>query len=129
MTTELGLDARVEFYGSVSGALHPALHVDVALVPSRGEAASLVLMEAMASGVPVVASRVGGIPHLLDEGAAGALVPPDDPTALAAEANRIITDHNLREAYVAAALARYDSLFHAKPMVEHTIDVYHAGLV
>lgn len=128
MTTELGLDARVEFYGSVSGALHPALDVDVALVPSRGEAASLVVMEAMASGIPVVASRVGGIPHLLDDGAAGALVPPDNPTALATEANRIITDHSLRETYVTAALARYDSLFHAKPMVEHTIDVYRAAL-
>jgi glycosyltransferase involved in cell wall biosynthesis len=56
---------------------------DVGVLPSRAEAISLAGLEMMAIGLPLVGSRVGGIPEFLDE-TAGRLVPPDDPGALAA---------------------------------------------
>ncbi|HKV90315.1 MAG TPA: glycosyltransferase family 4 protein [Thermoplasmata archaeon] len=53
------------------------------VLPSEYEAFGLVLLEALAQGTPVVASRVGGIPEFLEDGKAGRLVPPNDPNALA----------------------------------------------
>jgi teichuronic acid biosynthesis glycosyltransferase TuaC len=62
---------------------------DVLALPSRNEGLGLVLLEAMACGTPCVASRVGGVPEIVD-GAVGALVPPDDPMALAAALARVL---------------------------------------
>lgn len=128
MVAELQLESRVEFYGSVSGALSRAAGADLALVPSRGEAASLVAMEAMASGVPVIASAVGGLPWVLGEGSAGSLVPPDDPVALAAEIERLLGDSAVRDRYSRTAKARHASLFRAETMVERTVEIYRAVL-
>jgi glycosyltransferase involved in cell wall biosynthesis len=57
--------------------------VDVFCLPSRNEGCPNVILEALASGKPVVASRVGGIPELLTDGENGYLVPAEDPASLA----------------------------------------------
>jgi glycosyltransferase involved in cell wall biosynthesis len=57
--------------------------LDVFLMPSRSEAWGLAALEAMAHGVPVIASRIGGLPEMIEDGKSGWLVPPDDPGALA----------------------------------------------
>ncbi len=73
----------VEQYGWVNGAagLMPAL--DVLVVPSHQEPFGTVLAEAMNAGTPVVATRVGGLSEVVDDGVTGRLVPPRDPGALA----------------------------------------------
>ncbi len=68
---------------------------DVVVVPSRREALGLVALEAMAVGTPVVAARVGGLAELVEDGASGLLVPPEDPTALAAALARLAGDREL----------------------------------
>jgi glycosyltransferase involved in cell wall biosynthesis len=68
-------------------------------VPTRGgkrEGIPVVLMEAMAAGLPVVASRLSGIPELVTDGVSGLLVPPGDPTALADALQRLAGDADLR---------------------------------
>jgi glycosyltransferase involved in cell wall biosynthesis len=72
----------------------------------------MAVLEAMAHGVCVVASDVGGIPELVTDGRSGLLVPPDDVDALADVMRRVLTDRDLRERLGAAArqrvLADYD---------------------
>jgi len=84
-TTALGLDSRVRFLGRQPHNTIPRWMsaVDVFCLPSRNEGCPNVILEALASGKPVVASRVGGIPELLTDGDNGYLVPAEDPAALA----------------------------------------------
>ena len=93
-----GLTDRVELVGWLDPpAIRDRLARAIALVlPSRRENYPLVLLEAMAAGVPVVATRVGGIPEMIDDGRSGLLVPPDDPGALAVALARVSTDEGLR---------------------------------
>ena len=95
---EQGLADRVELLGWLDPpALRDRLTRAIALVlPSRRENYPLVLLEAMAAGVPVVTTRVGGIPEMIDDGRSGLLVPPDDPDALATALARVSTDEGLR---------------------------------
>src|SRR6185437_8672908 len=84
-TTALGLDSRVRFLGRQPHEAIPRWMsaVDVFCLPSRNEGCPNVILEALASGKPVVATRVGGIPELLTDGDNGYLVPAEDPAALA----------------------------------------------
>ena len=69
---------------------------DIFVLPTRAECFGLVLTEAMASGLPVVTSPVGGIPEVVDEGVSGLLVPAGDPGALDGALTRLIEDRALR---------------------------------
>jgi len=86
LADSLGVRDRLVFCGSQPRHLMPA-HLrlgEIAVLPSRKEAISLAGLEAMACGLPVAGSRVGGIPEFVSDPATGRLVPPDDPPALAA---------------------------------------------
>jgi glycosyltransferase involved in cell wall biosynthesis len=79
----LGLDRAVEFAGERQDVAALLSSSDVFVLPSRSEASPNGVLEAMASGLPIVASRVGGIPELIDTGVEGVLVEPNDPAVLA----------------------------------------------
>jgi colanic acid/amylovoran biosynthesis glycosyltransferase len=108
-----GLGDRVILAGRMTsdavGAELAAADVLVApSVPTRGgkrEGIPVVLMEAMAAGLPVVASRLSGIPELVTEGVSGILVPPGDPSALADALMRLAADPELRRRLGAAGRA------------------------
>jgi len=80
---ELGLAGHVRFLGRVEDVGPLLLAADAVLLPSRWEGLPLTLLEALARGRPVVASAVGGVPEVVEDGVSGRLVPPGDAAALA----------------------------------------------
>jgi glycosyltransferase involved in cell wall biosynthesis len=84
-------------------------HLDVLVVPSRSEPFGTVIAEAMAVGVPVVASRVDGLPEVVSDGVTGALVPVDDPRALADAVLRVLERRDELGAAAAEAARRWDA--------------------
>jgi glycosyltransferase involved in cell wall biosynthesis len=83
LTAELGLDGALHFAGWRQDLRPVYGDLDVVVNASRNEGTPVALIEAMAAGRPVVATRVGGTPDLLGGGARGRLVPPGEPEALA----------------------------------------------
>jgi glycosyltransferase involved in cell wall biosynthesis len=99
---------------------------DIVAVPSRWEGFGLVAIEAMRAGLPVVASRIGGLPEVVEEGVSGLLVPPDDPHALL---GALLADGPAeRERKGAAGRQRFLSLFTSDRSAEALGQVY-AGLL
>lgn len=82
------------------------------------------VLEAMASGVPVVASAVGGIPELVVDEETGLLVEPGDPQALAAAIARLINDAELRQRFAAAGHARASRLFGLERWRQEHLNLY-----
>jgi glycogen synthase len=99
---------RITMRGFVPHAEVPQVlaSLDVLALPSVYEEMGSVLVEAMASGLPVVASRVGGIPAVVQDGETGLLVPPLDVTALAAALDELVADPHRRELMCRAARQR-----------------------
>jgi glycosyltransferase involved in cell wall biosynthesis len=100
---ELGLSDRVTLHGAVADVPGFLAGVDVAVLPSHAEGMSNAVLEYMAAGRPVVATDVGANAHLLGDGAFGVLVPPGDPSALAAGIARVLADPPLAARRAAAA--------------------------
>ena len=97
----LGIDAHVHWPGMTLDPADALLNFDVFVMPSRTEGFGLSLVEALACGLPCIASRVGGIPEILGEDG-GIMVPPDDPEALA-EAMLKMMEPEVRMHYSARA--------------------------
>lgn len=96
LAQELGIAERVRFWGireDVSAILNAA---DIFTLPSQHEGNPMSLMEAMAAGLPVVASRVGGVPELVGEGKTGILVPPDAVPCLQQALQTLVHHSELR---------------------------------
>jgi len=94
-----GIAARIAFLGSLEGRDKAAAFVtsQMIVVPSWTEAFPLVIPEAMASGLPVIATSVGAIPDFVRDGEDGFLVPPKDPRTLAQSVCRLLDDEGLRQ--------------------------------
>jgi glycosyltransferase involved in cell wall biosynthesis len=90
-----GRSSSITFTGRRDDVPAVTAALDVAVLPSYREAQGLSILEAMALSRPVVASAVGGIPEMIDDGRTGLLVPPHDPGALAAAIVRLIEDPDL----------------------------------
>ena len=80
--------------------------VDVFCLPSWWEAAPLSILEAMATGLPVVATSVGDVPRMVADGETGFVVPSRDPGALADALGRLLSDGQLRRTYGEAGRLR-----------------------
>ncbi|HEX2210340.1 MAG TPA: glycosyltransferase family 4 protein [Longimicrobium sp.] len=83
---------------------------DVFAMPTRGEAFGMVFQEAAAAGLPAVGTRINAIPEIVQHGATGLLVPPDDVRALADALRRLVDDAALRERMGRAARARIEQI-------------------
>lgn len=106
LAEQLDISGRVRFRGRGEDAEHLYRHLSVLVVPSRKESFGIAALEAMSWGVPVVATRVEGVPELIKDGVTGLLVAPDDASALAAAIVRVLTDRALAARLGEAGRAR-----------------------
>src|SRR5829696_1375475 len=93
----LGVADRLHFVGFVAHDRVPAVlaHADLLVLPSLYEELGTVLLEAMQAALPIVASKTGGSPDVIEEGVNGLLVPPGEPEALAHAIDRLLVDRDL----------------------------------
>lgn len=124
LTRQLGLDARVSFPGEVTNSLELMLDADLVVMPSVSEGLPITLLEAMALERPVVATRTGGIPEVVDHGTTGTLVPPRDPDALGQAISDALVGRARAERMARRARAVVRGRFSADRMVEETAALY-----
>jgi len=98
--------------------------LDIFVLPSLGEGISNTILEAMASGLPVVATQVGGNPELVEHGQTGKLVPPGDAAALAQALLEYIEDNGKIQSHGRAARTKIDAGFSMAAMVRSYLGVY-----
>ena len=122
LAKELGIGDAVTFHGMQSN-VYPYLHdADIFVLPSIYEGIPMTIIEAMGTGLPIAASRVGGIPGLLGGGESGMLIENDDD-AIAAALKTLVLDQSLREAY--GRKAKENSVrFSSRSMAEQYCDIY-----
>jgi N-acetyl-alpha-D-glucosaminyl L-malate synthase BshA len=114
---EAGLQEAVEFAGEQHDLVPWLSAADLFLLPSQQESFGLAALEAMACEVPVVASRVGGLPEIIDDGTTGYLCAPDDIAGMAERGVALLADADLRERIGRAAAAQVSERFCADLVV------------
>ncbi len=121
-----GLDdpRRVHFLG-LRRDMQTVYHAsDLLVLPSRSEGFPVSILEAMSAALPVVASRVGGIPEAVEDGVTGMLVEPGQPAALAAALVTALSDPDLQRRQGGAARRAYDARFTAEREVDAVVGIY-----
>lgn len=125
----LALDPeRFRFFAFRPPAARQLATIDLFVLPSSWEAFPISILEAMACGVPQVATNVGGTSEALVDGETGLLCPPRDPGALAERLVEALSDDARRAAMGVAARRRHDRLFTVERMVARTAEVYEKAL-
>jgi len=119
--------AKVLFTGLRDDVPAVTAALDVAVLPSYREAQGLALLEAMALRRPVVATNVGGVPEMVEDGVTGLLVPPHDPEALGRAISRVLTDHPLADMLARAGHDFVHSHFSLDEMVRAISAIYDEG--
>ncbi len=118
----------VRFWGFRADAPNLIAHAGALLMSSLHEGIPYVALEALASGTPVVATRVGGMPELIRDGVEGLLVPARSSTDLASAVNRLVADPALRASLSAAGRSRVATTFSATTMANSYAALYREAL-
>lgn len=123
----LGITPHVELPGWVDAAARDALlaNADVFVLPSYYEGMPMSVLEAMAAGLPVIASRVGGIPEMFDQEVEGLLIAPGDVSALTTAIERLLSNPYLRETIGRAAQRKVERCYASERVIEQLEAVYH----
>lgn len=103
IATDQGLTGRVHFLGLRRDVVNVLRSLDIFVLPTLQEALGTAFLEAQAMGVPVIGTRVGGVPEALSEGETGLLVPPENATALAESIVDLLRDSTRRKKMAVAA--------------------------
>ena len=125
---EMGLASQFTFLGFRPDAPRLIPAFDIVMVPSHIEPLGNATLEAMAAGVPVVGSRVGGIPEMVVDAVTGRLVPPRDPAALAGALIELLADDTLRRGCGRAARERAETHFSLPAHARRLQGIYDALL-
>lgn len=121
---ELGVADRVRFLGRREDIPQLLATCDVFALPSLYEGSSLAVLEAMAAGIPIVSSAIGGTEELIEDGRSGLLVPPGDARALAVALRKVLANAELRQSLAAGARERVDAGLRREQMAARVSDVY-----
>lgn len=121
---QLGLESRVTYHGVVDEVAPILSRAELFLLPSESESFGLAALEAMAAGVPPVASRVGGLPEVVEDGVDGFLCPLGDVDAMAGRCLELLGDRLRLERFSAAARRSASTRFHYEPIVARYEELY-----
>jgi glycosyltransferase involved in cell wall biosynthesis len=121
---DLGLGDRVAFLGQRDDVISLMAESGLLVHGARWEGFGLVLLEAMAAGTPVVATRVGGVAEVVADGETGLLVAPEDSAALAAGVSALLRDPARAHAMGAAGRRRLEADFAPERMAAETAEIY-----
>jgi len=125
LTAKLGLGEEIVFCGFTADIPSFLATIDVFVLPSLYEGLGVAAIEAMAAGKPVIATQVGGLPELVEDGVTGFLVPPGDPEALASSISRLLSREGLMEQMGRNAWERVQRHFTMEQMAKKNEDYYY----
>ena len=128
LAAESGLGGRLQFLGFRHDVADLLNQLDILVSCSHNETFGRSLIEAMACGRPVVATAVGGVKEVVEDGKTGILVGPRDPGALACAVEQLLHNENLRAEMGRAGRARVEALFSTEAHVKQIMNVYESAL-
>jgi glycosyltransferase involved in cell wall biosynthesis len=120
----VSLGVEAVFHGQVDGVRERLPELDVFVLSSRDENLPIALLEAMAAALPVVATRVGGVAELVEDGVSGLLVRPDDVDGIATALEALASDEALRERVARAGARRVADDFSDEAMARRMVELY-----
>ncbi len=106
MCRDFGIEDKVVFLGKVKNPIEPLMISDLFILPSEAESFGLAALEALAAGVPVIATNAGGLPELVEDGVSGFLCKVGDVDSMAEKAIRILSNKNDFSDYRSSSLER-----------------------
>jgi glycosyltransferase involved in cell wall biosynthesis len=124
LVASAGMGEHITFLGHRSDVMIVARDFDIFVLPSLSEGLPISIIEMMATGLPIVATNVGGIPEQVEDGVNGFLIAPRDPLALAHAIGRLYAEPALRLAFARSGQTRARALFDARTMLEATEAAY-----
>ncbi len=122
--SEAGVHHAIRFLGFVENPVRLFAAMDMFLLPSDWEGFPVSILEAMQAGVPIIATKVGGIPEMIRDQQDGLLIPPGTPDAISDAVNRLAYDFALRASLVRSADARHQSCYTLIAMGEKMASLY-----
>ena len=123
MISSLRLERRITLHGEIAAPGQALSRIDLLVLPSDAEGFGLVLIEAMAAGVPVIGTNVPGICDVIEDGVSGLLCEPRTPPALADATARISNDPTLREKLIAGGIERVKKFYDWSQVIQSYRDL------
>jgi sugar transferase (PEP-CTERM/EpsH1 system associated) len=124
LASELGVGERIRFLGEIRDVPALLARARMFVLPSRSEGIPLTVLEAMACGLPVIATRVGGLPEVVEDALTGVLVPSADPAALAEAVIEIWNDPGRADRMGRSGRRRAEERFDVRRMVANYEALY-----
>ncbi len=128
LARQLGLEGKVQFLGERPDVPDLLAQADIFVLASRWEGLPRVILEAMRAGLPVVATDVGGVSEMVDDGVTGFLTPPGDLVRLRERIQVLIDSAELSAMLGASARRRFERDFQIETCVRKTVAVYRAAV-
>lgn len=129
LTDDLGIAGQVQFEGQIPDVPAQFMTSDIFVLPSRAEGMSNALLEAMAAGLPCIATRISGNTDLIESGNNGLLVPPENPGALARAMASLLDSQPVREKLARGARSAIHQRYTIDYVAEHYVNLYENLLV